>query len=90
MNCIDFSCVNYSRLIAFGKKWENKTHGKISHSTLFHLEIATDSQPNFYLCCSYALLGMLSRSAACTELSANEEVRNPTERAAAVVDMLLV
>ena len=34
MNCIDFSCVNYSSLIAFGKKRENKTHGKISHSTV--------------------------------------------------------
>ena len=29
-----FSCVVYSRLKAFGKKWENKTHGKISHSTV--------------------------------------------------------
>ena len=34
MSCIDFPCVNYSRLIAFGKKRENKTHGKISHSTV--------------------------------------------------------
>ena len=34
MNCIDFPCVNYSRLIAFGNKRENKTHRKISHSTV--------------------------------------------------------
>ena len=34
MNCIDFPCVNYTRLIAFGKKRENKTHGKVSHSTV--------------------------------------------------------
>ena len=34
MNCIDFPCVNYSRLIVFGKKRGNETHGKISHSTV--------------------------------------------------------
>ena len=28
-----FSCVVYSRLKAFGKKRDNKTHGKISYST---------------------------------------------------------
>ena len=28
-----FTCVIYCRLKAFGKKRENKTHGKISHST---------------------------------------------------------
>ena len=31
-----FSCVVYSCLKAFGKKRENKTHGKISHSTVFN------------------------------------------------------
>ena len=34
MKCNDFPGVVYSRLIAFGKKRENKTHGKISHSTV--------------------------------------------------------
>ena len=34
MYCIVFSCVVYSRLKAFGKIRKNKTHGKISHSTV--------------------------------------------------------
>ena len=33
MYCIVFFCVVYSRLKAFGKKRENRNHGKISHST---------------------------------------------------------
>ena len=37
MKCNDFPCVVYFRLIAFGKKQENKTHRKISHSTVFGL-----------------------------------------------------
>ena len=32
MNCTDFFCVNYSRLIAFREKWENKTQKKNCHS----------------------------------------------------------
>ena len=35
MKCIVFSCVVYFRLKAFGKKRENKPHGKISHSTVY-------------------------------------------------------
>ena len=34
MKCNDFPGVVYSRLIAFGKKRENKTHGKISQYTV--------------------------------------------------------
>ena len=36
MYCIVFSRVVYSLLKAFGKKWENKTHERISHSTVIN------------------------------------------------------
>ena len=34
MYCIVFSCVVHSRLTAFGRKWETKSHRKVSHSTV--------------------------------------------------------
>ena len=50
MKCNDFPGVVYSRLIAFGKKRENKTHGKISHSTVCVIQYVRISYylPLFY------------------------------------------
>ena len=56
MKCNDFPGVVYFRLIAFGKKRENKTHGKISHSTvlsydLFHVFCSLERlEDEFYNC----------------------------------------
>ena len=40
-----FSCVVYSRLKAFGKKREYKTHGKISHSTVLRAILSSRYTP---------------------------------------------